>query len=445
MKLRLILILLTVGLISVNNSTLKAQSNCDFPNTGLVPFMDLQTDTYLGYQAGLYPGGTNYLTGAHLKSGKTIAKGIKPLDGDGNVNYGDGVVLVAGFGPSVPGHIYNKFVEHVRTPSEKYDLNPCMDAINMCVGGKDIGFATADSTSDDYFEGLIDDIYSIGYTPEQIQIGWMYFNAKGLTVPPIFPDKALETKDLDILFINKAKEHFPNLKIMYISARHYGGYADTTIVEYYSLAEPTSYQNNWTVKWLIEDQINHTNPYLEYKGANPKSPYLLWGPNFWCDGDLKRFWDDKKYVCELSYSLSDGYHLSDQQDSKDALDILDVMYYGEIGKQFAKNSVIWENCIPWLDTLAGLRYYESIDIIGDMKISPNPGENEFYISLPNEEYPAYITIINDMGQVVDQFLHEENFSTEVLIDMTGKPMGMYFAKVMMDNKITTLRFIKAGG
>ncbi|MBK8344030.1 MAG: T9SS type A sorting domain-containing protein [Bacteroidetes bacterium] len=434
---------LAVALIAALPVVTHAQANCDAPNTGLVPFLDLQTGYYMGYQAGLYPGGTNVLSGSHLKSGKTIAKGIKPLDGDGNVNFGDGVVLVAGFGPSVPGHIYGKFVEHVRTPSVSYDLNPCMDGINLCVGGKDIGYATDDSTEVDYWELLVQKVYDVGYTPEQVQIGWMYFNAKGLTVPPVFPDKALETKELDIEFINKAKEYFPNLKIVYWSSRHFGGYADTTIVEYYSLAEPTSYQNSWTVKWLIEAQINGADPRLQYKGANPKAPYIMWGPNFWCDGDIRRMYDDQKYVCNLSFDPDDGYHLSDQQDSKDALDILDVMYYGEVGKQFAKNSPTWSSCVPWLDTLAGLRKPEEVtEIFGNMKISPNPGHDEFYISLPNETSAAYITIYNELGIVVDEFIHEENFSTEVLIDMSGKPTGMYFAKVMMENKITTLRFIR---
>lgn len=419
----------------------KSQANCEAPNTGLTPFLDLQTGSYLGYQAGLYPGGTNILTGPHLKSGKTIAKGIKPLDGDGNVNYGDGVVLFAGFGPSVPGHIYGKVVEHIRTPSINYDLNPCLDAINLCVGGKDIGYATDDSTTEDYWELLVQKVYDVGYTPEQVQIGWMYFNTKGLTVPPVFPDKSLETMELDILFINRAKEFFPNLKIVYWSSRHFGGYADTDIVEYYSLAEPTSYQNSWTVKWLIEAQINNTEPRLQYKGANPKSPYILWGPNFWCDGDIKRFYDNKKYTCELSFDADDGYHLSDQQDSKDGLDILDALYFGDVGKQFAKNSATWATCIPWLDTLAGgLRQDE--EIFDNMKISPNPGHDEFYISLPNETEQAYVSIYNELGILVDQFMHEENFSTEVLIDMTGKPTGMYFAKVMMGDKITTLRFIR---
>ncbi|MBK7038092.1 MAG: T9SS type A sorting domain-containing protein [Bacteroidetes bacterium] len=445
MKLLKYLLIPSLAFFGINTMQLSAQSNCDFPNTGLTPFLDLQTGYYLGYQAGLYPGGSNELTGPHLKSGKTIANGIKPLDGDGNINFGDGVVLVAGFGPSVPGHIYNKFVEHVRTPSDKYDLNPCLDALNLCVGGKDIGYATIDSTSDSYWESLVQKVYDVGYTPEQVQIGWMYFNSKGLTVPPIFPDKALETKALDIIFINKAKEHFPNLKIMYISSRHFGGYADTSIVEYYSLAEPTSYQNSWTVKWLVEEQINNTNPMLQYKGANPKAPYIMWGPNFWCDGDAKRDYDDKKYICELSYSASDGYHLSDQQDSKDALDILDVMYYGTVGKQFTKNSAVWENCIPWLDTLAGgLREKPEVATINNLTISPNPGYDEFYIGLPNENYPAEITILNELGQIVDKFYHEENFSTSVLIDMSGKPNGIYFAKVMMNNKISTLRFIKQG-
>ncbi|MBX7049242.1 MAG: T9SS type A sorting domain-containing protein, partial [Chitinophagales bacterium] len=48
----------------------------------------------------------------------------------------------------------------------------------------------------------------------------------------------------------------------------------------------------------------------------------------------------------------------------------------------------------------------------------------------------------ELGQVVDAFLHEENFSTEVLIDMTGRPSGMYFAKVMMNGEVHTLRFMK---
>ena len=98
--------ILAVGIAIALPNLLHAQANCAAPNTGLTPFVDLQTGTYMGYQAGMYPGGSNELTGPHLKSGKTIAKGIKPLDGDGNVNFGDGVVLVAGFGPSVPGHIY---------------------------------------------------------------------------------------------------------------------------------------------------------------------------------------------------------------------------------------------------------------------------------------------------------------------------------------------------
>lgn len=432
------------GICMLLAGELHAQRNCDAPNTGLVPFLDLQTGTYMGYQAGMYPGGTNELTGPHLKSGKTIAKGIKPLDGDGNVNFGDGVVLVAGFGPSVPGHIYNKFVDHVRTPSEKYDMNPCMDAINLCVGGKDISYPTADSLFEDYWEGLVQKVYDVGYTPEQVQIGWMYFNAKGLIAPPVFPTQSLNMVESYIQFINKAKEFFPNLKIMYISSRHWGGYADTTLAEFYSLAEPSSYQNSWTVKWTVETQINMTDTRLQYKGANSKAPYILWGPNFWCDGEAKRMWDDEKYICELSFDEDDGYHLSDQQDSKDALDILDVMYYGEVGKQFTKNSATWENCVPWLDTLAGLLGYRTekpIDF-GALKVYPNPGSGEFYITLPTDTAPATIVILNSLGQVIDSWLHEENFSTEVLVDITDKPNGMYFAKVMMNGQVHTVRFLK---
>ena len=422
---------------------LNAQINCDVGSSGLVPLLDLQTGTYLGYQAGLYPGGTNILSGTHLKNGKSIAKGIKPLDGDGNINFGDGVVLVAGFGPSVPGHIFNKFVEHVRTPSETYNLNPCLDAINLCVGGKDISYPTVDSLAADYWEGVVAKVYDVGYTPAQVQIGWMYFNAKGLTEPPVFPDNALEMTESYVLFVNKAKEYFPNLKIMYMSSRHWGGYADTTLTEYYSLAEPASYQNSWSVKWAVEAQINQTDTRLKYKGGVPPAPFLLWGPNYWCDANNPRAWDGKKYICSLSYNPDDGYHLTDQQDTKDALDILNVIYYGVIGKQFAQNGVVWEDCVPYLDTLAALLgYREELMDIQALKVSPNPGDGEFYISLPSEEYAAEVTVINSMGQIVDAFVHEENFSTEVLVDISNQPDGMYFVKVMMNDVIHTVRLLK---
>jgi hypothetical protein len=38
--------------------TVKAQINCDNDTSFLVPLVDLQIDTYLGFQGGLYPDGS---------------------------------------------------------------------------------------------------------------------------------------------------------------------------------------------------------------------------------------------------------------------------------------------------------------------------------------------------------------------------------------------------
>ncbi len=429
------------AILTLFTQNLLAQAVCDPEPLDLVPFLDLQTGTYLGYQAGLYPGGTNILSGTHLNDAKSIAKGIKPLDGDGNINYGDGVVLVAGFGPSVPGHIYNSFVDKVRNPSVTYDLNPCLDAINLCIGGKDINYGIDDTLYEFYWQAILDKVTDVGYTAAQVQIGWMYFNEKGLTEPPVFPDNSLELTESYIQFINKAKDYFPNLQLMYISSRHFGGFADTTLTEYYSLAEPASYQNNWTVKWTIEEQINATDIRLKYKGASPNAPLLLWGPNFWCNAEQKRMWDKKRYDCETSFNPEDGYHLTDMQDGKDATDILNVLYYGVVGKSFTKNSATWASCVPYLDTLAGMREQQPLGDF-DLNVSPNPGTGEFYLSLPTDSYAAEIVITNNLGQVIATWKQDENLSTEVLVDITGQPDGLYVARVWQNQQVYTARFIK---
>ncbi|MBP9880598.1 MAG: hypothetical protein KBF44_10845, partial [Chitinophagales bacterium] len=100
-------------LLSDAYQTLHAQGViCSSDSTGLIPLNDLGTSTYEGFQGGLYPFGSNSEDplSTHYKKGKTYAKNLKPLDGAGNINYDNGVVLMAGYGPSLPGQIMNKFV-----------------------------------------------------------------------------------------------------------------------------------------------------------------------------------------------------------------------------------------------------------------------------------------------------------------------------------------------
>ena len=53
--------------------------------------------------------------------------------------------------------------------------------------------------------------------------------------------------------------------------------------------EPLSYETGFSVKWLIEDQIQG-DPQLNYDPARGPvlSPLLLWGPYIWADGTIPR-------------------------------------------------------------------------------------------------------------------------------------------------------------
>src|SRR5688572_3346151 len=49
-----------------------------------VPLSDLRTDTYLGFQGGLYPNGSNSMPASHRAAGINKALRVRPVDTSGN-------------------------------------------------------------------------------------------------------------------------------------------------------------------------------------------------------------------------------------------------------------------------------------------------------------------------------------------------------------------------
>jgi len=78
-------------------------------------------------------------------------------------------------------------------------------------------------------------------------------------------------------------ERFPNLKLVYLSSRTYGGWARTRLNP-----EPYAYESGFAVKWLIEEQIKGDKD-LNFDPAkgDVKAPWLSWGPNLWANGTTK--------------------------------------------------------------------------------------------------------------------------------------------------------------
>src|SRR5262249_38283405 len=99
---------------------------------------------------------------------------------------------------------------------------------------------------------------------------------------------------------------FPQLKLVYVSSRAYGGYSKTDLSP-----EPMAYESAFAVKWLIEERIN-----------NPENlrPWVSWGPYLWADGLTPR---SDGLIWERSDFEPDGVHPSAQGALKVAMMLFD--------------------------------------------------------------------------------------------------------------------------
>lgn len=413
---------------------------CSNDSTGLIPLIDLGAGTYLGYQGGLFPGGQNTESPAtqHYKKGRSFAKNMQPLDSLGNVNYGDGVVLMGGFGPSVVGSLFDEFVPIVRDTLDGYNTNICFDAINMSAGGKGLDFATG-IDSNKYWNNLLGKIIEKGYTPQQLQVAFMYFSNKTDTTGPLtFPETPLEIRDSYEIFLRMLLDRFPNVQIVFISGRHYGGYCDTTMEQAYAIQEPVSYWNSFSVKWLIQDQIMG-DPGLRYFGVNKRVPFITWGPYYWTDGAEPRATDGRYYICE-DFSETDGYHLMPEAYQDDADYLMQHIYSSEFSKYYVRNDTKWIDCIPYNDSI----FRTQPDLLpiteNDWVIYPNPATDLLHVYVTQDMVAASTVSIHDLsGKLVYQDA-TSSLHNMFTVDIASLTPGMYVMRIvqqMPDGRMVT--------
>ena len=63
--------------------------------TEMVPLTELGTGTYLGFQGGLYPGGSNQMPEQHKSAGEEFTHQIQPLDTAGSPSSSGRIVLLS--------------------------------------------------------------------------------------------------------------------------------------------------------------------------------------------------------------------------------------------------------------------------------------------------------------------------------------------------------------
>lgn len=408
----------TIFLLSINYGY--GQLQCDNDSIGVKSLIDLKTGYYLGFQGGLYPGGSNTMPYPHYADGVNLARQVKPLDAAGNVDLLDGKVGFICLGASTAGNAFNRLKSYVDDDST---VNPCLKLVNCAVGAKGVE-TMVDTTEFGWYwdEDVFSDLSGSNLSNMQVQIIWIMVTSRVDTIlywP--FQPRQVEDRYKQLMPVLMAK--FPNLKQVYVSGFHYGGYADPTKEFYGMIHEPVSYWNNWSVKFLVEDQINGDTA-LTYSGPDKRSAWIAWGPHLWADGLHANVEDGLRWICELDYRVDGGgYHLSNDGKNKEAYWMYQFFKSSGTTADWFRYSNRWTSCDPDMRSSAA-------DAPSDLTISvyPNPASN--YVTVTAEGFSgadATVHLTDMLGKIfVTEHLEIHHGTGFKVLDLTGLQAGMYY-------------------
>jgi hypothetical protein len=267
----------------------------------LKPLTELGTEEYQGHKGGLYPDGKNERPAAHEAAGLALARQVQPLDADGKPDV-DGKIVLLSVGMSNTGQASDAFR---RLLKDDKDVSPKVVFVNGAQGSM-TAFAIQDAddkrTGTRYWTVVDERLKAAGLTRAQVQAVWI----KQADARPNegFPGYAEKLEGELAKIVQLLPGRFPNVKLVYLSSRTYGGYARTPLNP-----EPYAYESGFAVKWLIERQIKGDKD-LSFASAkgDVKAPWLSWGPYLWANGSVKR--SDGFSYDEGDFDASDGTHES---------------------------------------------------------------------------------------------------------------------------------------
>ncbi|MCA9385316.1 hypothetical protein KC717_01570 [Candidatus Dojkabacteria bacterium] len=261
--------------------------------TCLLPIVDMSsTDSYKGLDGGLYGNGQNEPPASHEQHIFDAIDSIHPIDGK---------IGLVSLGMSNTSQEFGVFIQEIEQSPDKADS---VTIVNGAQGGVDAKRWVVSPPGEDPWGILLQRVSQAGLTPDQVQAVWI----KQANASPPRNTNTTEyidqlTEDLKYIVdrLNDA-DIFPNLEIIYLSSRTYGGYADV-----YGATlnpEPFAYESGFSVQQLILQQIEGQTD-VSYDDV----PVLAWGPYLWADGTFGREYDD--LVWELQdFSGTDGTHPS---------------------------------------------------------------------------------------------------------------------------------------
>lgn len=413
--------------------TVKAQINCDNDTSFLVPLVDLQIDTYLGFQGGLYPDGSNTMPDAHADSGIAIAQTLMPINFDGEVDTTYGKLVMVGLGNGSAGKSFNKFIGAYVAEGIS---DSCVRMVNACMEAYSLHDMIAPDADDVYWKDVNDFFQIADLKKKQVGVVWLQAIAFEDTFHTA--EQYVDTlRKTYVEVIRKLKDQFINLKLIYISGLHYGGYSDTLALNYNAIAEPAPYFNDFAIKAVIEQQING-DTLLSYSGEDAPAAWLAWGPNFWADGRNLRTYDNLRWLCPGDFDVDQNGFLLGGTGQQKVADRLFTHFTTE------------PTTLPWIYGLPYACYTEIEDedegeindslVIPDGEIvwiAPNPvrGFLKFSINIETTD-KAEIYVFDLLGQtIVEGAFFKVEPKREFTIKMTEDTRGVYVLSVFVEGRV----------
>ena len=266
-----------------------ANAECSQTSTGLIPLTDMGKRRYKGQRGGLYPSGLNQPGRLYLRQGLAAAKRVRPVNGR---------VVLLSIGMS---NTTQEFRAFMRLATGDTEISPSVKLVDGAMGGWDARRVARPAGG--YWTALDRRLAAEGVAPREVQAVWLKEAIAGEDHP--FPQDAKALKANLRAIAQILPRRFPNLRLIYVSSRTYGGYAVTPLNP-----EPAAYDSGYAVRWLIQDRIE----------GRLKGPWIGWGPYLWTDGQRGRA-DGLVWMCEDV--RKDGTHPSATGAAKVARALLD--------------------------------------------------------------------------------------------------------------------------
>ena len=177
------------------------------------------TRKYHGYRGGLYPGGLNRPPKAYMKKGGAAARRVHPIDGK---------IVLLSVGMSNASAEFSAF-------KRSSDHDPQINSSVVVVDGAQDGYdATRLVAHPGYWDNVDARLANAGVSADQVQAMWLKEAIAGESRR--FPRDARALQRALRTIIRTARLRYPNLQLIYVSSRTYGGYAITHFTE-----NPSSY------------------------------------------------------------------------------------------------------------------------------------------------------------------------------------------------------------